>query len=151
MKRGASDNIMVSSRHPESRYPVLPSPQVRCVLFHRSARLRPQGFIRDPIPTSPSRGYIPTSWLPRSGFLALLTRFSRDTFELFSKDANKMLSRWWCDKRKISKSRECDNQIRNFIDIYMSIHISIVWDAMYHLQRTSDIESIQNFAFYYRF
>jgi len=57
----ASDNIMVSSRSTWVTLPkVFPSPQVRRVLFHHSARLHPQGFIRDPIPT-PSRGYSTSS------------------------------------------------------------------------------------------
>lgn len=61
----ASDNIMVSSRGTRVTLPkVFLSPQVRRVLFHHSARLHPQGFIRDPIPTPP-RGYIPPLWLFR--------------------------------------------------------------------------------------
>lgn len=102
---------MVSSRHPSHVTPVLPSPQVRRVLFHHSARLRPQGFI----PGSDSNfSFARISSNSVITSLRLSSHFNtprhvsarRDTLQLFSKNANRRMLGG--RKRKSSRAEERD-------------------------------------------
>lgn len=81
---------------------------------------------------------------------------SRDTLELFSKNANRMLSRGGVMTENVKSKGRRDNQARNFIDIRectvstLSEIYRVIFFSFF-FSRTSGIESARNLAFYHAF
>lgn len=149
----ASDNIMVSSRHPSH---VTRCFQVRrCAAFCSTTRpdcaLKDLSGIRFQL-LSIARIYIPSPWLSRTDLLALLTHLGTFRAMLpncFLRMLIEMLSQMM--KKDVEKAMNDVTIERGILSISVSVREHCLTDMIYRFTRTSGIESAQNFTFYRAF